>query len=107
MLNNNQKNDLTEKQKKDVENQIALFVVQNYSGAEVIDFENFRYNDKTGAWHVSAKVNETNMITFSMENINKISSNTIGTRVNPSTFNLKKEKNEGKRLTDIKIVGED
>ncbi|WP_321387081.1 hypothetical protein [uncultured Enterococcus sp.] len=85
---------------------IALFVVQNYSGAKSIKFSEFKYNPETGSWHVSAKVNQDNLITFSLEQLDKVEVDSIGTRTNPTTFKLEKLKDRDKTLDDIDILKE-
>ncbi|ALS01755.1 hypothetical protein ATZ33_10325 [Enterococcus silesiacus] len=85
---------------------IALFVVQNYSDVKSIKFSEFKYNTETGSWHVSAKVNQDNLITFSLERIDKVNVDSIGTRINPATFKLEKLENRNKTLNDIDILKE-
>ncbi|MBO0472222.1 hypothetical protein IGL98_000708 [Enterococcus sp. DIV0840] len=85
---------------------IALFVVQNYSDVKSIKFSEFKYNTETGSWHVSAKVNQDNLITFSLERIDKVNVDSIGTRINPAAFKLEKIENRNRTLNDIDILKE-
>lgn len=106
-MNKDQEKKEQQQQLAIAEKKIAVYVVQNYSNVKSIKFSTFKFNKQTGSWHVATKINHDNLMTFSLENLNDISEETIGIRYNLKTFNLKKKKDTTKNINDIKILKEE
>ncbi|MDT2012992.1 hypothetical protein [Carnobacterium divergens] len=106
-MNKDQEKKEQQQQLAIAEKKIALYVVQNYSNVKSIKFSTFKFNKQTGSWHVATQINHDNLMTFSLENLNDISEETIGIRYNLKTFNLKKKKDTTKNINDIKILKEE
>lgn len=106
-MNKEKEKDVQQQQLAIAEKKIALYVVQNYSNVKTINFNTFRFNEKTGSWHVTTKINHDNLMTFSLENLKNISEKTIGIRYNAKSFNLEKKKDTTKTINDIKILKEE
>lgn len=106
-MNNEKEIKKEEQQLALAEKKIALYAVQNYSNVKTINFSDFKFNKQTGSWHVTTKINQDNLMTFSLENLNDISDKTIGIRYNPNSFKLEKKKDSTKTINDIKIIKEE
>ncbi|GEM_PF-6619714 len=87
------------------QNKLALFLVEKYEGVKRIRFHELKEVKGLGytSWSVTVDVNESNMISFTMEDLSKVEDASM--RYNPKTFHLKerdKELSEG--LDDVEII---
>jgi preprotein translocase subunit SecF len=83
--------------------QLAIYIVQNYESIEEIEFENAYEVKKTGTWHVSAIINKDNILKISLEESRSPRNPRIG--YNPDDFQLiEKVEPDDADLSKIKVI---
>ena len=83
--------------------QLALYIAQNYESVKEIEFENAYEVKKTGTWHVSAIINKSNLLKISLEESRSPINPRIG--YNPDDFQLiEKVEPDDADLSKIKVI---
>ncbi|WP_210467958.1 hypothetical protein [Sporosarcina sp. 6E9] len=83
--------------------QLALYIARNYESVKEIKFENTYEVKKTGTWHVSAIINKSNLLKFSLEESRSIKNPRIG--YDPDKFQLvEKAEPDNSDLSHIKVI---
>lgn len=91
-----------EKEMLIVEEQLALYIVQNYEDVNKIQFRKLAQTKETGYWHVTADINDDQPLNFSMTNLSPDSEPSV--RYNPSKFKLTRKADGTKNLSTVEVI---
>ena len=86
-----------------VQKELSLYIVQHYTDVKKIEFKQITYNDMTGSWRFTTRVNDVNVISFSVSDLDNVFQN-LTTVLNPEKINLSEEINEKRELKNVDLI---
>ncbi|KRN56760.1 hypothetical protein IV74_GL000763 [Carnobacterium divergens DSM 20623] len=103
-MNKDQEKKEQQQQLLKAQNEIAIYVVQNYKDVTQIDFDTPLYSKKTGSWSIDLEINQNPDDWLSIKFIlEKNKTRIISTRYNQDDFSLKKELDSYNSLDKITV----